>query len=125
MRFATKILLLTLAMTLGLSGLIVWVVTDSITRAETRRARGTIDDAIDQHARRVKERTDDTTRYVHLLLEDPQNRAYLQELDAFGPDAPATALTQLRDEIFGSVLQRELHYGEARPALHVLVNRRG
>src|SRR5688500_14479389 len=101
MRFATKILLLTLAMTLGLSGLIVWVVTDSITRAETTRARATIDRAIDEYERRLTDRAAATTKTVHYLLEDPHNRAYLQELDASGADVPETAVTQLRDEVFG------------------------
>ena len=124
MRFATKILLLTLAITIGLSALIVWVVSESITRAETERARATIRRAIDEYDRRREERAAYTSTYVHLLLEDPQNRAYLQELDAAGDAAPATAVTQLRDEIFGRVLQQELSR-DAAPALHVLVNRKG
>jgi class 3 adenylate cyclase len=125
MRFATKILLLTLAITIGLSATIVWVVSKSITPVETQRARDTIDRAIEEYERRLIERGTDTRKYVHLLLEDSQNRAYLQELDASGANAPETAVTQLRDEIFGRLLQQELVFGDASPALHVVVNRRG
>src|SRR2546422_970554 len=44
MRLGTKILLLTLAATVGLSGTVIWVVSHDVTAHEIQRARRTIND---------------------------------------------------------------------------------
>jgi class 3 adenylate cyclase len=125
MRFATKILLLTLAMTVGLSGIVVWVVTTRITTTETQRARVMIRRASEEYAENIELRQRYATRIVHLLLEEPQTRALLQRVNEEAGPPPEATLLQLRDEIFGSIVQTELARSDLPPAFHVLVNSRG
>lgn len=125
MRFGTKILLLTLAITIGLSGVVVWVVTDRITSSEDERAHREIRRAIRDYTDEIDRTRKWGLRTVRLLLEDPQIRAYLQQLDEVGPEGAPEAVAQIRDEIFARTLQTELNRGGLEPAFHVLANRRG
>ena len=82
MRLGTKILLLTLAITLALAGLIVWVVTRDLTAHETDRAQSDIRRAVSDYFGRIESLHGEDIRLVTLLMEDPQNLARLEALDA-------------------------------------------
>src|SRR5688572_15573739 len=125
MRFATKILLLTLALTVGLSALIVSVVSARVTANERTRARADIRRAIDDYLERIDHRARSSMRTVHLLLEFPQNRSYLQALNEAGPGAPEETLVHIREEVLARELQTELGATFVPPAFHALTNRRG
>ena len=70
MRLGTKILLLTLAATVGLSGTVIWLVTRDVTAREIDRARHTIKWAVSGYFQCVEERHQRDARLAHLLLED-------------------------------------------------------
>jgi class 3 adenylate cyclase len=128
MRFGTKILLLTLTITVGLSAVVAIVVTRRISAREIERADRMTLRAIEDYADRIADRALVTRRFAQLLLEEPEVRAYLEQIDSAAtgaqPADPAT-VAQLREEIFGRILQTELAFKSVAPAFHVLVNRRG
>ncbi len=136
MRFGTKILLLTLAITIGLSGLVIWVVTRRITDAEEARARTMVDRAINDYADRIDEHANRTRRISHLLLGASQVRSYLDQIETLARKKPQAltdaerasleaTLTQFGEEILGREMQHELSEQDVGPAAHVLVDRRG
>ena len=81
MRLGTKILLVTLAITLGLAGVIVWVVTREVTAHETERAQADIRRAVSDYFERIESLHGTVYSIVHLVLEDPHNRAQLELLE--------------------------------------------
>lgn len=127
MRFGTKILLLTLSIAVGLSGVVAYVVRRNVTHRETRRA---LDD-ITRSARSYFERLDAIQQLVGVIVQremsDPNNRALLDSLTAGATPADrASAEEQLGGYIFPVAIQTELAGAELPPpAFHVLVNRNG
>jgi class 3 adenylate cyclase len=116
MRLGTKILLVTLAITLGLAGLIIWVVTRDLTEHETERARADIRRAVSDYFQQIDALHDEAEGYVRVLMEDPQNSA---QLEALSNDEPSAR--EHFKLLFGEVLQSYLSRtrpGEAtRPAV--------
>src|SRR3954471_5064834 len=125
MRLGTKILLLTLAATVGLSGTVIWLVTRDVTAREIDRARHTIKWAVSGYFESVDERHHRDSRLVTLLIEDPKYFAYFEPLETGNAEEKLFAKRQLTDEIFGNTIQNELTYGGIYPAFHVLLNARG
>jgi HAMP domain-containing protein len=128
MRFGTKILLFTLAITLSLSGVVVIAVTVTITRAETARAKQSIDATIEQYDQRLDARAIKIQSDVEKIAGEPDRRAYLNELQESGENVPVETKTHLHDELLGRVLQTELTDPQdprVTPAFHVLVDARG
>src|SRR5690348_5578685 len=103
MRLGTKILLVTLAITLGLAGLIIWVVTRDLTDHETQRARADIARAVSDYFQQIDALHDEAEGYVRVLMEDPQNSA---QLEALSNDEPSAR--EHFKLLFGEVLQSYL-----------------
>src|SRR6267378_1695988 len=101
MRLGTKILLLTLAATVGLSGTVIWLVTRDVTARETDRARRTIKWAVSGYFASVDERLIRDARLVNLLMHETPNRAQLSRLEEGAADDKPFAQRQLADEICG------------------------
>ncbi|HEX4797387.1 MAG TPA: PP2C family protein-serine/threonine phosphatase [Humisphaera sp.] len=118
MRISTKILLLMLLITLGLSASVSSIVTLNVTHYETDRADAQISAAIQSYRSRLNERHDQITRIVQALLEAPAQRSLLQAAD----DADPPSLEQLKQEVFGRNIQTELQSRDGNPAFHVLLN---
>ncbi len=103
MRLGTKILLVTLAITLGLAGLIIWVVTRDLTEHETERARADIRRAVSNYFRQIDEKVESDGKVVRVLMEDPQN---IGQLEALSNDEPSAR--EHFKLLFGDVLQSYL-----------------
>src|SRR5215472_13327907 len=87
MRLGTKILLQILAITLGSSGIITWLVTIRITKYETRRANDQISLAIDRYLKQLDHQYQVVNLGVHAILDVPAGRSYLQRADDPGGTA--------------------------------------
>jgi len=122
MRLGTKILLLMLAITIGSSLIVAWIVTFNLTSHETRRANEEISLAIKRYLTRVDERHEQVNKIVRALMEAPVQRSQLQAADESNDPA---AREQLRQEVLGRNVQIELTSSEGAPAFHVLVNAAG
>src|SRR5687768_9076284 len=81
MRLGTKILILTLTITLALAGIIVSVATRDLTGHETERARADIRRAVKGYFDRIDALHDDYRTRVTQVIEDPQIRSQLELLD--------------------------------------------
>src|SRR6185436_18621024 len=125
MRLGTKILLLTLAATVGLSGTVIWLVTRDVTARETDRARHTIKAAVSGYFQSVDARHQRDAQLVRLLMENPVYYALLDPLESGDAEQKRFARGQLSDEIFGKHLFNELSYGDITPAFQVVLNARG
>jgi len=125
MRLGTKILLLTLAATVGLSGTVIWLVTRDVTAREIDRARHTIKWAVSGYFQSVEERHQRDARLAHLLLEDQNVRPQILNLEVDDADSRRFAQGQLAEEVIPHTVQRELTQAEISPAFHVLLNARG
>ena len=125
MRLGTKILLLTLAATVGLSGTVIWLVTHDVTARELDRARKTIKWAVSGYFQSVDERLGRDSRLVTLSMQEPQYRVQLSLLEEGNPEQKRFAAAQLADQIFAQDLQKELTHGGISPAFHVLLNAKG
>ena len=123
MQLGDKVLVLTLAITLGLSGTVVWVVSSNITEHETQRAHAAIQHALSSYFDRIDVlHKTSIARTVRLLMEGPQERALLEQIE-FGDDkSKQFALAQLREEIFGRMVQKEVEARGIAPAFHLLLN---
>src|SRR5439155_1929121 len=106
MRLGTKILLLTLAATVGLSGTVIWLVTRDVTAREIDRARHTIKWAVSGYFQSVEERHQRDARLAHLLLEDQNVRPQILNLEEEDAETRQYAQGQLVDEIFPRTVQR-------------------
>jgi class 3 adenylate cyclase len=125
MRLGTKILLLILAITLGLSAVIIWVVTRAVTANEVARAKGTISKAVSDYFERVEETHQTNAAVVRLIMGDSQARSNLARLQDGDADSKAFARAQLSEELFGGTIPKafgELRRGHNDPAFHVLAN---
>src|SRR5687768_1150966 len=116
MRLGTKILILTLAITLGLAGVIVWVVSRDITAYATGRAREDIGRAVSAYFARIDALHQHVSGVVNLVLGTPQNRAQLEAL-ANGDDEAAREHFKL---VFDEDLPRALE--DDRQAFHVVLD---
>jgi class 3 adenylate cyclase len=126
LRFATKILLLMLAITVGLSALVVLAVVYHVTNTERARGRAQIQRAINDYGQNLDARSDRIRLIVSNLMGQPEIRAYLHELlESDPPDAAPKAVAQIRDEIMGRTLQTELTLQQIPPAFHLLLDDRG
>ncbi|HEV8377597.1 MAG TPA: adenylate/guanylate cyclase domain-containing protein [Tepidisphaeraceae bacterium] len=125
MRLGTKILLLTLAATVGLSGTVIWLVTRDVTARETDRARHTIKWAVSGYFASVDEWHQRDARLVHLLMEEPVARSQLSSLEEDDAEVRRFAQAQLAQELFGRGVQIELTHAGISPSFHVLLNSRG
>src|SRR5436305_12216342 len=115
MRIGTKILLLMLLITAGLSAAVSWIVTLNVTAYETERANDQISLAIHNYERHLSERHAQIIRIVRALLEAPTQRSLLQAAE----DSTDTASReQLKQEIFGRDVQTELSNQDGTPAFH-------
>jgi serine phosphatase RsbU (regulator of sigma subunit) len=121
-RLGTKILLLTLLITIGTSATLAWIVTLNVTRYETRRADENISQTIGQYVSGLEERHRQIEKVVRALLEAPAARSQLQAADEA---ADPSALEQLKQEVFGRTVQTELDSPAGSPAFHVLINLAG
>lgn len=81
MRLGTKILILTLTITLALAGIIVSVATRDLTGHETQRARADIRRAVKGYFDRIDALHDQYRTKVTQVIEDPQIRSQLELLD--------------------------------------------
>src|SRR5438874_2311656 len=126
MRLGTKVLVITLATTLGLSGAVLWVVTSRVTQREQVRAAQDIRRAIAGYRQRLELQRQHIDGFVRQVMEEPVNRAQLDRLEN-EPDESKRVLaaTQLREEIFGKTVARAVQIGQIAPAFHVLVNEAG
>jgi class 3 adenylate cyclase len=125
MRLGTKILLLTLAATVGLSGSVIWLVSRDVTAREVDRARHTIKWAVSGYFESVEERHQRDARLVNLVMEESTVLAQLDQLETGSTEDVRFARRQFADEIFGRTIQQELTHGGISPAFHVLLNGRG
>src|SRR3954464_1924398 len=125
MRLGTKILLLTLAATVGLSGTVIALVTRDVTQHEVQRARRTIKWAVSGYFASVEERHQSDARVVHLLAEDQNIRPLLFRLEENDAESRRFAQAQLGQLIFGEAIQKELTHAQIAPSFHVLLNNRG
>src|SRR5688572_24555625 len=137
MRLGTKILILTLAITLALAGLIVWVVTRDLTAHETERAQSDIRRAVSDYFGRIESLHAENFRLVTLLMEDPQNSAQLEALDE-GDEQAREHFKLLFEDVLQTVLSGgrpgetagapttgPATGGAAAPAFHVLLGSDG
>jgi class 3 adenylate cyclase len=115
MRLGTKILLVTLAITLGLAGLIIWVVTRDLTDHETERARADIRRAVSDYFQQIDALHDEAEGYVRVLMEDPQNSAQLESLSN-REDSAREHFKLLFGEVLQSYLSRTRPGETTRPA---------
>src|SRR5215204_4183713 len=125
MRLGTKILLLTLAATVGLSGTVIWLVTRDVTAREVDRARRTIKSAVSGYFASVDERHQRDAALVTLIMGDAYPRLQLDLIEAADAKSREAPEAQLADVIFGKHIQGELTYADISPAFHVLLNSRG
>src|SRR4051812_21497048 len=101
MRLSSKVLLLTLGTTLGLSGIVLWVVTSRVTAHEQSRARESIRQAIAAYHERLESQRAFIDGYVRQVMGEPVNRSLLDPLEsAEKEESRLFAYTQLREEIF-------------------------
>jgi serine phosphatase RsbU (regulator of sigma subunit) len=119
MRIGTKILLLMLAITVGTSAAVAWIVTISVTRYETDRANDQISLAIAGYVRHLDDHYQQVNRIVRAMLEAQFPRSLVQASD---DPAGASARAQLKLEVLGHDVQAELASPEVSPAFHVLAN---
>ncbi|MGH7178121.1 MAG: hypothetical protein ACREJC_12135, partial [Tepidisphaeraceae bacterium] len=125
MRLGTKILLLTLAITLGLSGLVAWSVTSEITRYETARARTEIERAIAGFDDRLNFEQGRIANAVSSQMDDSQNRSQLQPLEEGDDESRLSVRTNIEQYVFGDVIASELGASGGAPAFQALLNERG
>ena len=123
MRLGTKILILTLAITLTLAGIIVWVVTRDLTAHETARARADIHRAVKGYFDRIGELHGSLDGLVTTVTEEPPNRAQLEALDA-GEEAPREFFHYLLAEVIQRKL-REAGGGAEALSFHAILNFEG
>jgi serine phosphatase RsbU (regulator of sigma subunit) len=116
MKLSTKILLLVLAVALGTSALVIWVINVNITRRETARANAGISAAIQRYLLRLDERHEQIDANVRTQLEDPNVRSWFQGAD----EGDESSIRHLRDEVFGHDLVKQQQ--QFQPAFHVLVD---
>src|SRR5215212_7434535 len=101
MRLGTKILLLTLAATVGLSGTVIWLVTRDVTARETDRARHTIKWAVSGYFDSVDDRLLRDARLVNLLMHETANRVQLSRLEEAAAAVQPFVQQGFADEICG------------------------
>jgi class 3 adenylate cyclase len=123
MRLGTKILLVTLAITLGLAGLIIWVVTRDLTDHETQRARADIRRAVSGYFQQIDALHDEAEGYVRVLMEDPQNSAQLESLSN-DEDSAREHFKLLFGEVLQSYLSRTRPGDATRPTVQSARGRR-
>jgi class 3 adenylate cyclase len=118
MRLGTKILLLTLAITLGLGGAIVWVVTREVTQDETARARADIRRAVSDYFAHI-ETLHRQTLYpiIKNVTGDAANQGQLEGLEN-GEEVSREHFKLLFREVV-----KELPAPE--PSFHVILNFEG
>lgn len=127
MRLGTRILILTLAITLGLAGIVIWVVTRDLTQHETERARSDIGRAVSDYFERIQALHErEVAPMIKVLMEEPASRAQLEALD----QGSESAQEQFRSYIFVEVVQKTLsdnRPGAApmEPAFHVILDYQG
>lgn len=137
MRLGTKILILTLTITLALSGTVVWVVTRDLTAHETSRAHADIDRAVSGYFSRIEALHERVHDFVTLVIEDPQNRSQLELLDS-GDESTLEHFRLLFDDVVRVSLTRQgpgttadvqastrTSNGNPAPAFHVILNFEG
>ncbi len=121
MRIGTRVLLLTLLITIGSSAIVSWIVTLNVTRYETDRANDQISLAIGRYVHQLEEHSQQINHVVQVMLGDPNLRSLLQAADDTGDQAKA-AREQLKQEVFGRDVQTELASLDGKPVFHVLIN---
>lgn len=122
MRLGTKVLVLTMALTLGLSSIIIWVITRDATAYAVEEAHATISHVIRDYFERVDLLGDRNQSIVRMVMEDAHSRALVGRVEF--PEAEF-AVAQLREEVFGRILQTELRKDDIAPSFHVLLNADG
>jgi class 3 adenylate cyclase len=123
-RFGTKILLLTLAITLGLSGLMVWVVSREVTSATVAQVRVDTAREFQNYFDALASLHESIRRPAQLLIQDSAVRAGL-ELDQPDGQLQPAARVQFEEYVFPTDLQTELTAGGVPPSFHLLLGPRG
>ena len=119
MRIGLKILLLMLLITVGSLAVVSWIITLTVTNYETTRADDQITLAIGRYGRELDEHCRQINHLVQAMLGDPTLRSLLEAADDAGD---ASAREQLKEEVFGHDVQRELASVDEAPVFHVLIN---
>lgn len=123
MKLGTKLMLVTLALTVGITLFVGGFVTATVTSHEESRARAQISDTIRRgYFDRIEADQRQVFSIVRLLLEDPQYRALLQSLIDEEGEARDPAMIQLRDEVFARMVGREIGSLRLRPAFDLLLD---
>src|SRR5579872_4361078 len=102
MSLGTKILLLMLAITVGCSAVVSWIVTLNVTGYERDRNDQLISFAITRYQRELESHNQQISRIVQTVVGDPENRSYLQ-----GAEEDDAKRLHLKEEIFGREVRNE------------------
>jgi serine phosphatase RsbU (regulator of sigma subunit) len=113
---------MTLAITVGSSTVVGWIVTLSVTSYETRRADELIASAITHYRHHLEERDRQISLIVRVLLESQTPRSLLREASA---NHDATSRTNFTDEFLRREVPTELRGTFGMPAFQVIVNEAG
>src|ERR1051325_7510313 len=123
MRLGTKILLLILAVTLGLSGLVIGLITRDIPQSERQGALSQIKREVRAYEDNLRNLHHLDTSIINIFMSDPQYRAQLYRLQEAG-DAGVRA--QFEDQIFGQDIQRTETEGSGiAPVFHAFLSEGG
>jgi hypothetical protein len=88
MKLGTKVLLILLAITVGLSARHTWVVGWKVTQQERRQADQQIGDAINDFRARIDERNRQIYQTVRKNWKCPVTRSLVQRIGRAGPTRP-------------------------------------
>src|ERR1043165_635988 len=124
MRLGTKVLLLTLTVTLGLSGVVLWAVTSRITARETAAARENIREAMSKYDERLARLHEKIALIVHELISEPVRREYLDRFESEKPDDPRIAAEQFHENFLGKDIPTELG-NDPKPSFQSIQNAAG
>ena len=123
MKLGTKLLLVTLALTIGITVFVGGLVTVTVTKREYSNAFTQIEKEIRRgYFSKIEADQRQIFGVAQLLLEGPQYRAMLQSLiDDQGP-AREAAVSQLRDEALARMVGHEIGSLNLEPAFDVLLD---
>jgi class 3 adenylate cyclase len=116
-RFGTKILLLTLAITVGLGGIVVLVVRSQITREFQRRARDQTAQAADRYFEKLDAMREIVAGIVSREMEDTANRSQLELLEPAADPEQRNAAQEQFKYTFSDIIQAKMNWPVSFQAL--------
>jgi len=127
MRLGHKVLVLTLGITLVLSGAIVWLVTAQVTALETRRARAAIDRSIAEYSRSLELNHARIEAAARERFEETQVRALFERVDfAESEEQRRLALGQFTGYFFTDPNEvARYNFEDFPPAFFLMINEAG